>query len=172
MPKDKNRNIRLLRTKEDLNDEISYDDFEFKTYFKLLCHLKANNQLERLDIEVVDKANFSREGLVYVFVIANKIFKIGHTIGTIKDRIQSYNCGKQEYRISGTCSTTNYFVLQSFLKIGENVDVYAFFPDIPEYELFGKKYKDSFPIPKRAENQIICEFMKNHNKKPIGCTQR
>lgn len=37
--------------------------------------------------------------------------------------------------------------------------------------LFGKTYQDSFSTSKRAENVILENFIKNHNKKPIGCTQ-
>ncbi|GAA8238846.1 hypothetical protein HpKG61_05230 [Helicobacter pylori] len=80
-------------------------------------------------------------------------------------------CGKVEYRKNGTCSTTNYFVLQSLLKINKIVQVYAFFPEQPTYTLFGKTYQDSFSTSKRAENVILENFIKNHNKKPIGCTQ-
>jgi len=103
--------------------------------------------------------------LVYIFVINERIFKIGHSITAITKRIQSYNCGKTEYRIAGTNSTTNYFVLQSILKINHIVKVYAFFPDQPEYSLFGKIYKDGFPPSKRAENEIIKKFMHRYNKK-------
>jgi hypothetical protein len=108
---------------------------------------------------------------VYVFVINNKIFKIGHTITSIIKRIQSYNCGKTEYRIAGTNSTTNYFVLQSLLNINEIVNVYVYFTEKPKYKVFGKVYQDGKQPAKTAENIIITNFIKNHNKKPIGCTQ-
>ena len=50
--------------------------------------------------------------------------------------------------------------------------VYAFFPDQPQYEVFGKFYKDSFPPSKRAENIIIEYFIEKNGRKPIGCTQK
>lgn len=168
----KNRNISLLTSIRDLKDEVSYDDFEYKEDFSIICRLIPNVDKEKLDIEIIDVENCKKSGLVYLFVIDNKIFKIGQSITPITKRIQSYNCGKVEYRINGTNSTTNYFVLQSLLKINLPVDVYAFFPDQPEYELFGKKYQDSWQVSKRAENIIINDFIKNHNKKPIGCTQK
>ncbi len=87
--------------------------------------------LEKLEINAIDEKNMKNEGLVYVFVIQGKIFKIGHSITPITKRVQSYNCGKVEYRKNGTCSTTNYFVLQSLLKINKIVQVYAFFPEQP-----------------------------------------
>ncbi len=171
MAKKKNRNIVILKDVNDLEKEVSYSDFEYKTYFKHLCNLIPNNELEKLEIEQVDKENFKKAGLVYVFVVDGKILKIGHSITAISKRVQSYNCGKTEYRISGTNSTTNYFILQSLLKINKIVNVYAFFPEQPKYILFGKEYQDSFPTSKRAENEILNDFIKKHKKKPIGCTQ-
>ena len=168
----KNRNIVLIKKFQELDKEISYSDFEYKKYFSHICDLIPDKENERLSIEIIDAKKFAEEGLVYVFVIGNKIFKIGHTITDMKRRVQSYNCGKTEYRISGTNSTTNYFVLQSLLNINRRVQVYGFFPNKPHYELFGKPYSDSFPPSKRAENIIIYEFIDKHKKKPIGSTQR
>jgi len=171
MAKKKNRNIMLIKHIDDLKAEISYEDFEYKEYFTHLCNLLPNNNKEKLEIEIIDKKNIKKAGLVYVFVLKGKIFKIGHTITTITKRVRSYNCGKVEYRIFGTNSTTNYFVLQSLLKINEIINVYSFFPEKPRYSIFGKEYQDSFPTSKRAENEILKNFVEKHKKKPIGCTQ-
>ena len=171
MAKKKNRNIVILKSADDLKGEVLYNDFEYKKYFIHLCNLIPNNDLEKITIDPIDDIAIKKTGLVYVFVIDGKIFKIGHTITCINKRISSYNCGKTEYRINGTNSTTNYFVLQSILKINEVVNVYAFFPEHPTYTLFGKTYNDSFPVSKRAENEIIKDFIKSNGKKPIGCTQ-
>lgn len=168
----KSRNIRIIKSFNELENEINYDNFNKKDLFYHICNLIPDNNKERLNIAIIDEERCKQGGLVYIFVIKNKIFKIGQSIGNIKDRIQSYNCGKTEYRIKGTNSTTNYFVLQSLLAINLPIQVYAFFPDLPEYTLFGKHYKDSWQVSKRAENIIIQEFIQEHNKKPIGCTQR
>lgn len=167
----KSRNIRIIRNVSELENEINYEEFEYKKYFVHICDLIPNDEKERLEILPVDKSLIEQEGVVYVFVIKGKIFKIGQSMDSMKDRIQSYNCGKVEYRTRGTCSTTNYFILQSLLKINEQVEVYAFFPDKPTYTLFGVRYCDSWPVSKRAENIIITKFVGKHNKKPIGCTQ-
>lgn len=172
MAKSKNKNITPLRKLEDLANECDYADFEYKEHFCPICKLLPNADKEKLEIEMLDEAKCNEKGFVYVFVIEGKIFKIGQSITTIKDRIQSYNCGKTEYRINGTNSTTNYFVLQSLLKIGKEIIVYAFFPPKPKYELFGQSFEDSYPPSKKAENIIISDFIKKHGKKPIGCTQR
>lgn len=171
MAKQKNKNVHPIKKLSQLETEISYNDFEYKEHFIHLCNLIPNDEDEKLDIEIINHDKCNNEGLVYVFVINDKIFKIGHTITSIKKRIQSYNCGKVEYRNKGTNSTTNYFVLQSFLKMNEVIKVFAFFPEQPKYFLFGKEYQDSFPTSKRAENEILKNFIQKHNKKPIGCTQ-
>lgn len=89
-----------------------------------------------------------------------------------KERIQSYNCGKTEYRIAGTNSTTNYFILQSLLKINKIVKVYAYFPDKKEYKIFGEFGCDSFPPAKKVERKILSDFIKKHKLKPIANTQK
>ena len=168
----KNKNIVPIKSIKELSQEIKYDDFEYKSYFNLLCHLVPNNESEKLEIEVINQELIEKEGMVYVFVIDDYIFKIGHTITNIKKRIQSYNCGKTEYRINGTNSTTNYFVLQSLLKINKKVLVYVYFPTHLTYEVFGEEYSDSHPPSKRAENILMKAYIAKYNKKPIGCTQR
>ena len=170
--KKKNKNIVILQDVSEINDEILFEDFPFKINFQLLCKLKPNFKTEKLEIDVVDFQNIKKEGLVYIFVIEKRIFKIGHTINSIEKRIQSYNCGKTEYRISGTNSTTNYFVLQSLLKMNSIVEVYGFFPEQPKYKLFEKEFQDSFPVSKRAENIILEDYIEKFGKKPIGCTQK
>ncbi len=165
----KSRNIILLKTVKDLQNEIDYKKFSYRKHFTHLCDLQPDKSKEKIDItEIQNETDFKKEGLVYAFVIEGKILKIGHTITSIKKRIQSYNCGKTEYRIAGTNSTTNYFILQSILNINKIVNVYAFFPQQPVYEIFGEKFSDSFPPSKRAEKIILTSLEKN----PIGCSQK
>ena len=171
MIKNKNKNIIPLKTINQLENECNYDNFKYKKYFSLICELLPNIEKEKLEIKIIDEIKCKEKGLVYVFVIEGKIFKIGQSVSNIKARIQSYNCGKTEYRINGTNSTTNYFVLQSFLKLNKIILVYAFFPPKPQYRLFGQNFEDSYPPCKKAENIIIKDFIKNYGKKPIGCTQ-
>ncbi|GAA8453947.1 hypothetical protein KKKH17_12370 [Helicobacter pylori] len=61
----------ILKSVNDLKDEIDYKDFEYKEYFNLLCEeLVPNNSLEKLEINAIDEKNMKNEGLVYVFVIS------------------------------------------------------------------------------------------------------
>ena len=170
MGRKKNKNITPL-TEAHLRNEINYKNFPYKEYFKHLCILIPNQEKERITIETTDQDKIKEKGLVYVFVIEDKIFKIGPTVTSIKERVNSYNCGKTEYRISGTNSTTNYFILQSILKINKKVKVYAFFPEKPRFNLFGIEYIESYPPAKVAENKILTDFISKFNRKPIACTQ-
>ena len=172
MGKNKGISVNFLKSKEELKEEVDYKDFKYKDYFELICRLKPDKENETLLIESVNEELSNKEGIVYVFVIDGKIFKVGESVNSIRARVQSYNCGKLEYRLKGTCSTTNFYVLQSLLTIGEKVDVYGYFPVQPEYTIFGNKYKSSKSASKVAENLIIKDFVEEYKKKPIGCTQQ
>ncbi|GHV16191.1 hypothetical protein AGMMS49938_15940 [Fibrobacterales bacterium] len=171
MAKKKNISESYLKNITQLDKEFDFEDYSHKKDFFLLCKLIPNPEEEKLDIEIIDKEKFDCSGLVYIMVIKGKIFKIGHTINTIKNRVQSYNCGKLKFRLSGTASTTNFYVLQSLLALNSEVFIYAFITPTPEYKLWGETYKDSFPVPKRAENILIKEYIGRYGRKPIGCTQ-
>ncbi len=170
MAKRKNKNIQLLKSIADLKEEISYSSFSHKKHFSHLCNLIPNKEKEKLDLKEIEGGDIKKKGLVYIFALNKKIFKIGHTITSIKKRVGSYNCGTRKYRERGTNSTTNYFILQSLLNINRKVNVYAFFPVHPKYEIFGEKFQDSYPAAKTAEKKIIKHFEDIHKKKPIGCT--
>lgn len=172
MAKSKSISVNFLKNKSQLKDEVEYNQFKYREYFELVCKLIPDRENETLIIEPINKELTLKEGIVYVFVIDGKIFKVGESINSIKDRVQSYNCGKLEYRLKGTCSTTNFYVLQSLLTIGEEVEVYGYFPVQPEYTIFGNKYKSSKSASKVAENLIIKDFVEEYDKKPIGCTQQ
>ena len=111
MVREKNRNIQILSSINVLKKEVSYENFNYKKHFTLICYLIPNKDKEKLEIESVDEEKVNTRGLVYVFVIGGKIFKIGHSITSIKKRVQSYNCGKTEYRISGDKFNNQLFYL-------------------------------------------------------------
>ena len=168
----KNRNILIIKKPDELVGEIDYSRFLYKDYFEFLCSIIPNKEQERLDVGESGTKRIDTKGLVYIFVIEGKIFKIGQSINSIKDRIQSYNCGKRDYRIVGTNSTTNYFVLQSLLEINRPVQVYAYFIDKKRYEIFGEVGEDTFPSTKIVERKILKDFLEKYGKKPIANTQK
>lgn len=170
MNKKINRTDRIVIEK-DLSNEIDYGNFEHKDKFSFLCDLVPDRKKERLVIENADINKINKIGVLYVFVLNNKLLKVGSSTTSFKDRVQSYNCGKEKYRRKhGTCSTTNYFVLQTILRWNKSIKVYAFFPEEIEMDIWGKKEMISSPA-KRFEKIILTE-LKNHGKLPIFCTQK
>ncbi len=169
--KKQNKNDIPIKNIKEIDNEVLYANFHLKDYFIELCNLIPNIEKEKIEIEAITKEKMSAEGFVYVIVVDKKILKIGQSITNITKRIQSYNCGKQSYRDAGTCSTTNYWILQTLLNLNLLAKVYAFFPEPPTYFLFGKQYKNNIPITKKAENEILNSFINKFGKKPIGCIQ-
>ena len=169
-----NRNENFVTKQEIKNVNLYFGNFQYKKHFKFLCTLHPNSQKERLEIRnAVDEKNFNvhtKNGLIYVLVMDNKIIKVGSTITPFQKRVSSYNTGKIKYRISGKNSTTNYFCLLSFLRINKDIDVYAFFPKQESANIFGTVKKIE-PNPKHWEREILTNLTEQGNK-PIFCTQR
>jgi len=172
MNKKPNKNDQPLASAADLRAEVSYKDFEFEAHFVRLCEVRPEVSKERLVLASTDQTTIDRRGMVYVLCINGKIFKIGCTITDFASRVQSYNCGKKAFRAAGTCSTTNYFILQSILNINRPVAVYAYFPKLMQYDIFGKRGEEPFPSPKTVEKEVLRRFIERHGRVPIGCTQR
>ena len=146
--KKRNKNDTPLDDIHALESEIDYTDFLYREHFTHLCNLEPQEERESLIIKSVNRENIDNQGLVYALVVGDKILKIGHTITDIKKRVQAYNCGKREYRKSGTCSTTNFFILQTILNIGSIAEVYAYFPQRQAYKFLVKVAMKRFPPQK------------------------
>ncbi|MCL4374214.1 MAG: GIY-YIG nuclease family protein [Candidatus Marsarchaeota archaeon] len=163
-----NKNDRPIN-ESDVEKQIRFNDFCYKDKFRFICRLAPNILKERIDIiDEVDSLT-DKPDLVYALVINGRIIKIGSSTTSFKDRVSSYNCGKKAYRQNGTCSTTNYVVLQSILNINKNVDVYAFFPEKYTLNIWGER--EEISLSKKYEKAILTELKKN-GKFPILCTQR
>jgi hypothetical protein len=168
-------NIIPLSNTTDLNEEISFSNYELKKYFSFLCELEPDIKLQKIKIVNATSEFFKLKGLVYLIVVEDKIFKIGQTINSFKKRIESYNSGKNKYRQNnGTNSTTNYFVLQSIINFNVKCSVYYFCSDeIKLYsgEILGEKYEDFIPSFKSLEKIILKKFSLKYKKTPIGNIQ-
>lgn len=176
MPQRRNRNDIVLKNVSELGNEIRWSKYKYKDCFSYLCKVFPERKNERLVIREEDEKNILTP-CVYVLVVEGYIFKIGKAEGTssrggFRGRISSYNCGKRRYRKRGTNSTTNFWVLQSLLKIGREITVYAHFPSSKTAKIFGKKISLPFPMPKIIEGVVIEQFEQAYGKKPIGNTQR
>ena len=164
-----NRNENFVTMEEIEAVDMYLKDFEYRSHFSFLCRLKPNQENEILEIiDAVNEKDLNvdkKSGSVYLFVLDGKIIKVGSTTTSFLKRVQSYNTGKTKYRISGKNSTTNYFCLQSFLKLNKVIDVHVFFPKSEEADIFGY-VMDVEPNPKHWERKILEKY------KPIFCTQR
>ena len=150
--------------------KVEIKNFKHFNEFEKICSLFPDKTREKIEIvDIIDKVKVNRKGLVYCFVFNGIVLKVGSSTTNIKNRIQSYNCGKKAYRESGTCSTTNYFVLQTLLNFNVNIEVYAFFPEIISFDVFGKKTETSLPAKKYEK--VILTKMKEDGCFPSLCTQ-
>ncbi len=164
---------RVLRSVDALNNEIRWQDYLDKERFTYYCDLMPDRDGERITIgEVHEDSLTGIEGFVYVFVINGRILKIGQSITLFKKRVTSYNCGKQKARDKGTCSVTNYFILQSILKINVPVKVYLMVPTHLDWEVLGETGTVSFPPVKIWERKLLERFTAAHCKSPIGNSQK
>ncbi|MFH1769174.1 MAG: GIY-YIG nuclease family protein [Parcubacteria group bacterium] len=169
MPSRINRTDRVVDLRE-LRGELNYEEFEHKDKFVFLCNLIPDVDRERLLIEDEDPNYINKKGLVYLFVFNRKLIKVGSTITTFKDRVTSYNCGRRQYRENGTCSTTNYFVLQTLLRWNRPIQIYAYFPPEIEIDVFGEK--ELMPSPTKVIEKRILTELNEDGVLPIFCTQR
>ncbi len=163
------RSDRVL-TEKDLAGEMSLDDFEYKGEFSLVCELFPDRKNERLLIEHDNDELINKRGVLYLFVLGGKLIKIGSTTTSFKDRVSSYNCGKRAYRANGTCSTTNYFVLQNLLNINKKVQVYCYFPESIKFKVFGER--ETISLPAKSFEKKLLTHLKKEGKFPIMCTQQ
>ena len=159
-----------LEKATELGDGISWEDYNLKHEFKYVCKIKPKKEEEK--VEILDpKENRMKKPCAYVMIVNKKIFKFGATSTGIQKRIGSYNAGTKINRESGKCSVTNYWVLQSIINIGLEVEIYAIFPEKHNVRVLGKKFEEPFPSAKTFEKRVIRLFEKKYGAKPIGNTQ-
>lgn len=166
-----NKSDEPLKSVSALQKEIDWEEYEYRTKFEYICKVRPDADGEKLVIcePIEEKMN---QSCVYTMVIAGKLFKIGAALRGMKGRIGSYNSGKVKYRSRGTNSVTNYWVLQSMIKMKQEASFYAFYPPLKTCELFGEKFSEPFPSAKAVEGIIIRRFEKKYGRRPIGCTQK
>lgn len=170
-----NKNDILLENISQLENEVVWDEYEYNNHFSYLCKVIPEVENERLVTADEVEENMQRP-CVYMLIVEGRIFKIGKAEGTMNiggfaGRINSYNCGRRKARAKGTCSTTNFWVLQSLLNLEVEAVVYGYFPEDATTEVFGEEITQPFPSPKTIEGVIIKHFEKKYRKKPIGNTQ-
>lgn len=158
----------------EIDIRLPLGSFSSKNMFEKIATLSPNQGKEKLDVFGECNNEYkNKENLVYMFVIDGYIQKIGSSTTSMKKRISSYNCGKKKYRDNGTCSTTNYFCLQTFLNINKKVDVYAFYPktETIEIDVFGKTEKVTQLVQSKIYERFLLSRLKEKGTMPILCTQ-
>jgi hypothetical protein len=163
-----NKNDMILNA-QDIENQMPLSTFKYRKHFSFLCNIVPDIANEKLNI-TNPTSLINKKGVLYLFVIDGKLIKVGSSTVSFKDRLASYNCGKKSYRENGTCSTTNYLVLQSFLSINKIVEVYAFFPEEIAIDVWGESEIVSLPA-KRFEKRVLTE-LKEDECLPIMCTQK
>lgn len=164
-------NIEGIFTIKDVESWPLWKDYTLKDYFVSLGTIYPNKDKEMLDWEAIEEMLDQHEGLDYGFVIEEHLYKIGKTDTTMKDRLQSYNCGKKDFRKNGTCSVTNFKVLQTLLNIGKPVTVYALLAPKATLTIFGKTYEINTSPSKFIEGILIEQAKKDFGDKLPGCFQ-
>ena len=157
-----------------LNDTSNWPNFKDYSFMENMVYAgqlipdRANEKIVWTPNELFDD---NYQGLCYAFVVNGKFYKQGKTDTTLKERISSYNCGKQEYRNNGTCSVTNYFVLQSILNFNVPVDVYVYYIPKATLKIFGKEVEINTSPAKYVEGLLLNQAIKDFGEKLPGCFQ-
>ena len=161
-----NKSDKPLKNISALDKQFLWREYNLSNVFEFVCEVKPNRNKEKLEYEHQVTENMERS-CVYAMVISKKIFKIGSALRGIKDRISSYNSGKTIYRLRGTNSVTNYWVLQSLINMGTNIEFYAYYPPTKQGEIFGKKFDEPFPSAKTIEGIILDLFETQYGKSQL-----
>lgn len=157
-----------------INEEWpNWNDYSMKNYFTKVATLIPNQEKETLVVQKdFDKRYVTTKGACYAMVIDGKFVRQGKTDTTLKERIQSYNCGKQQYRDKGTCSVSNYKCLQSILAINKPVELYAYFVPPISFTAFGEDVVTNMSPAKYIEKVLNTQIEKEFNGKLPWCIQK
>ena len=165
-----NKNDTLLEINS-FQDTMKLADFKYVDSFRKIGVVHPLIDREKLGIEYINEEFNKMDGLVYFFVLDGVLLKVGSTITSMTKRVQSYNCGKSTYRKKGTCSTTNYFVLQNFLYWNKEIDVFAYFPEKVEHTLIDGSVV-LVTAAKQNEKVILRHLKNEYGVLPVLCTQK
>ena len=165
------KNIEGVFTEKDIESWPLWENYSLKEYFVPLGTIYPDKDKEKLNWEAVEEMLNKYEGLDYSFVIEGHFYKLGKTDTTMQDRLTSYNCGTENFRKDGTCSVTNFKVLQTLLNINKPVTVFALLAPKAILTVFGKTYEISVSPSKFIEGILIDQAKKDFGDKLPGCFQ-
>jgi hypothetical protein len=172
-----------------IHKTILFEDYNNKAYFKPIADIildnevfttgkKINQKKRNTLIKFIPKIslkdfNADSEWL-YIFVINNRIVKIGGTRTGLKGRVSSYLCGHHipERGKSGDCSKTNGFIYNTFeyyLLLGCKIEMFGY--QLPKTEITINIFQKSFNITAQTfhayETAFLEDYKQMYNNYPI-----
>lgn len=175
--------------KINLKEEITVKQFKMGKHFKKVANIELDNDIAQKGKKKGQKARktiikFSpviktkewkeKDEWVYLFVMNDKIIKIGGSRVGLKERVGSYLCGHhtRERGGSGKMSVTNAFIYNTFefyLKQGYRLEMYGY--KIPtaytHIDLFGKTLKVPAQVFHIYEAEVLSVYKKQVGHNPI-----
>lgn len=170
---------------------ILFDEYNRKEYFTKVADIVLDKEVNITGSNVGNKKRISliqfipsidandykkKTEWLYLFLINNRIVKIGGTRTGLKERTVSYLCGHhvEERGKSGDCSKTNGFIYNTFefyLNLGCKMQMYAYELPKTEFniEILGKDTKVKAQTYHAYESAFIKDYEQNYNEKPILC---
>jgi hypothetical protein len=168
---------------------VLFDDYNRKEYFKPIANIllddeifttgKKNGQKKRNTliqfVPTISSDEFTEKTeWLYIFLINNRLVKIGGTRTGLKGRISSYLCGHhiEERGKSGDCSKTNGFIYNTFefyLKLGCKIEMLGYKLPKTEFtiEIFGKPTKITAQTYHAYESTFLEDYKKMYNDYPL-----
>ena len=169
----------------DISKELNFKDFKHYENFIKVADVIPDNEVnkngeKRRKTEILFKPNIekskwnSKAEWIYIFLMDDKIIKIGGTRTGLSGRCGSYLCGQHvpERGKSGDCSKTNAYIYNSFifyLKNNYKIEMYGY--ELPhsflEMDIFGTKTKVEAQTFHAFESRCLEEYKKETGKYPI-----
>lgn len=172
-----------------IDKTILFDDYNRKEHFIPIADVVLDNETFNIGKK---QGNKKRDTLIkfipkisndvfceknewlYLFVINDRIVKIGGTRTGIKKRIASYLCGHhiEERGKSGDCSKTNGFIYNTcvfYLNLGCKIQMYGY--KLPKtkiiIEIFGKKTTIIAQTFHAYESTFLEDYKNNYGNYPF-----
>ena len=172
-----------------IDKTISFDEYNRKDNFIPIADIvldtelvtsgkkqgtKKRNTLIQFTPIISTEAFCKKNEWLYIFVINNRIVKIGGTRTGIKGRIMSYLCGHhiEERGKSGDCSKTNGFIYNTFefyLNLGCKIQMYGYELLKTEFtiNIFDKELKIVTQTYHAYESTFLEDYKKNYKEYPV-----
>lgn len=177
--------IKLLPIKK----TVLFNDYNRKDYFTLIANVVLDNEVFESGKKIGQKKRntviqfvptISNEDFnektewLYIFLINDRLVKIGGTRTGLKGRVSSYLCGHhvEERGKSGDCSKTNGFIYNTFefyLNLGCKIEMFGYKLPKTEFtiEIFGKPTKITAQTYHAYESTFLEDYKKMYNDYPL-----